>query len=61
MGEDITSSLLLFCQFVLFLNEVGDCSVSEKLPCCCPCSAVVDNLGDTKKRSTKEVRRLKLS
>lgn len=46
---------------IFFLNEAGDCSVSEKLPCCCPCSAVVDNLGGTKERRTREVRRIELS
>lgn len=24
-----------------FLNEAGDCNMSEMLPCCCACSSVV--------------------
>lgn len=27
-----------------FLNEAGDCNVSEMLPCCCACSSAVDSL-----------------
>lgn len=53
------AAFLSVCTIFFWMKR--DCSVSEKLPCCSPCFAVVHNLGGTKKRSTKEVRKLKLS